>query len=553
MIRITQLTLPVEQKPEALKKKAARLLKVRPEEIGELRICRRSLDARKKPELYYSYTVDVTVKKPMKQSGKQSGKQPEKQGRWVSESTLIHRAGNPRVTLAAEKPYVFPESGMEKLSHRPVIIGTGPAGLFCGLMLASHGYRPLLLERGEDVDTRSRKVERFWETGELDPVSNVQFGEGGAGTFSDGKLNTLVKDPRGRGRLVLETFCRFGADEQILVEQKPHIGTDVLKGIVKAMREEIRSLGGEVRFGCPVTELLIRDGQVRGVRVGTGEEIPAEAVVLATGHSARDTFETLFRQGIPMSAKAFAVGLRIQHPQTMINRSQYGRAEAGFLGPADYKVTFSSAGGRGVYSFCMCPGGYVVNASSEAGHLAVNGMSYHGRAGVNANSALIVTVTPEDFPDGTPLGGLAFQRQLEKLAYEAAGGKIPVQLYEDFKKGRPSRALGQVEPQFRGGWALADLRQVLPDYLSLSLLEGMEHFGRVIEGFDRPDAILAGVESRTSSPVRVWRGEGLESTVRGLYPCGEGAGYAGGITSAAMDGVQVAEAIAARYQRVTDL
>lgn len=434
-------------------------------------------------------------------------------------------------------------------------------------MLARAGYRPVILERGEDVDSRRKRVDEFWKTGNLDVRSNVQFGEGGAGTFSDGKLNTLVKDPLMRNRLVLEIFCEFGADPSILYDSKPHIGTDVLSGIVKAMRQEIVRLGGQVRFCCQVTDLVTEGGQICGVKVRQQERkpdenaeeneddklqekeefLPAQAVILAVGHSARDTFSMLEEKKIPMDAKSFAVGLRIQHPQPLINLSQYGREKAGSLGAASYKLTRQTSTGRGVYSFCMCPGGYVVDASSEKGHLAVNGMSYHARDGKNANSALIVTVTPEDFPEAGPLGGVAFQRSLEKLAYQAADGRIPVQLYEDYRAGRMSRQLGEIEPQMRGRWAFGNLREVMPEKLNLALLEAMEGFGQMIRGFDRPDALFAGIESRTSSPVRIWRNEEMESKVRGLYPCGEGAGYAGGITSAAMDGVKVAEAIVRRF------
>ena len=546
MIRVNQLKLPVEHKQEDLKKKAARALRITPEQIERLEIRRRSLDGRKKPELFYSYTVDIKT---------------------AREEQVLHRAKNSQAAICREKPYTFPKPGEEKLFSPPVIAGAGPAGLFAGLMLARAGYRPVILERGEDVDSRRKRVDEFWKTGNLDVRSNVQFGEGGAGTFSDGKLNTLVKDPLMRNRLVLEIFCEFGADPSILYDSKPHIGTDVLSGIVKAMRQEIVRLGGQVRFCCQVTDLVTEGGQICGVKVRQQERkpdenteeneddklqekeefLPAQAVILAVGHSARDTFSMLEEKKIPMDAKSFAVGLRIQHPQPLINLSQYGREKAGSLGAASYKLTRQTSTGRGVYSFCMCPGGYVVDASSEKGHLAVNGMSYHARDGKNANSALIVTVTPEDFPEAGPLGGVAFQRSLEKLAYQAADGRIPVQLYEDYRAGRMSRQLGEIEPQMRGRWAFGNLREVMPEKLNLALLEAMEGFRQMIRGFDRPDALFAGIESRTSSPVRIWRNEEMESKVRGLYPCGEGAGYAGGITSAAMDGVKVAEAIIRRF------
>lgn len=528
MIRLTQLKLPADHEPEAIKKKAAKLLKIDLDAIRAVHIRRQSLDARKKPELYYSYTVDIETS--------------------LAEQKIVHRAKNANIAIAKQTMYQFPDSGLELLAHRPVIVGSGPAGLFCGLLLARHGYRPLLLERGADVDTRREKVAAFWNGEPLDLRSNVQFGEGGAGTFSDGKLNTLVKDPLGRNQLVMKILHEFGADPEILYQSKPHIGTDVLSGIVKRIREEIIRLGGEVRFGCQVTDLCVENGRITAVVTEDGEQIAAETVVLAIGHSARDTFEMLLERNVPMDQKSFAVGLRIQHHQSMINQSQYGREDAGKLGAASYKLTSQTSSGRGVYSFCMCPGGYVVNASSEAGRLAVNGMSYHDRAGENANSALIVTVTPDDFPDDSPLGGVAFQRELERLAYTAADGKVPVQLYGDFKRNEVSKELGEIVPQIKGAWSFANLRKVLPEALSQAFLEAMEHFDGMIHGFAREDAILAGIESRTSSPVRIWRNESFESEISGLYPCGEGAGYAGGITSAAMDGIKAAEAIARRYR-----
>lgn len=525
MIRIRQIKLPVTHTTAELEKKIAKMLHLAPENIKSWQIRKQSLDARKKPALFYSYIIDVETDR---------------------EAAVVHKAKHPDIILHQEPEYQFPAHGTRPLKHRPVIIGTGPAGLFCGLMLARQGYHPLLLERGDDVDTRTVKVGRFWQDGELDEDSNVQFGEGGAGAFSDGKLNTLVKDPQGRNHLVLELLVEFGADPAILYQQKPHLGTDVLSAVVKRIRNEIIRLGGTVRFRSRVTDFIIEADTLTGIRLNGGEVIPAETAVLAVGHSARDTFQRLYDRGILMEPKAFAVGLRIQHPQEMINRSQYGTG-AGYPDAASYKLTGQGAGGRGVYSFCMCPGGYVVNASSEPGHLAVNGMSYHARAGLNANSALIVTVTPADFPGTSALAGIAYQRQLEALAFKSAGGAIPVQLYEDFKQHQCRTRLGDVEPQMKGSWAFANLREVLPDSLSLSLLTAMECFGRMITGFDRPDAVLAGVESRTSSPLRMLRDAGMESSVKGLYPCGEGAGYAGGITSAAMDGVKMAEVIGSRF------
>ena len=536
MIRMNQLKLPVSHSGEQLRERAAKRLRVSETEIRALHIRRQSLDARKKPELFYSYVVDVEL----------TDKARERQA--------VKRLGGKEVSLHEEMPYSLPKPGTIPLDCPPVIVGTGPAGLFCGLALARAGYRPILLERGEDADTRTARVEQFWEKGILDPECNVQFGEGGAGTFSDGKLNTLVKDACGRNHAVLRILTEFGADPAILYQHKPHIGTDVLRGIVKAIRREIVRLGGEVRFGVRMADVEIKEGRAEAVRLDGGERIPTQALVLALGHSARDTFAMLWERGIPMEAKAFAMGLRIQHPQRMIDISQYGREAWADLGPASYKVTRQVSTGRGVYSFCMCPGGYVVNASSEPGRLAVNGMSYHDRAGENANSALIVTVTPEDFRafadrdrERDPLAGIAFQRELEARAFRLGGGRIPVQLWGDFSRDGISQGLGEVRPAFKGEWAFGNLREILPGYMSASLAEAMEAFGHMIKGFDRPDAVLAGVESRTSSPVRIPRDAHMESSVKGIFPCGEGAGYAGGITSAAMDGLKTAEELIGRY------
>ena len=535
MIRINQLKLSVGHTKADMKKKAAKMMRIPEDKILSLVPVRQSLDARKKNELLYIYSLNATV----------SGK----------EGAVIKNAKNVNVVLNTEKPYRFPEHGQEPLCHRPVIVGFGPAGMFCGLMLARAGFSPLILERGEDVDSRTQKVEAFWRGGELNPESNVQFGEGGAGTFSDGKLNTLVKDPSGRNKKVLEILAEAGADPSITYINKPHVGTDVLSRVVKNIRQEIIRLGGEIRFGCKLTDFSEAGGRLISVTVSQREEggfyreetIPAQAVVLAIGHSARDTFRMLSEKSLDLQAKAFAVGLRIQHPQKQINFSQYGVEEPGSLGAASYKLTKQTSSGRGIYSFCMCPGGFVVNASSETGRLAVNGMSNHDRAGTNANSALIVTVTPEDFPSPGPLGGVEFQRRLEEEAFNCGKGKIPVQLYGDFKAGTLSRAFGDVEPAFKGGYSFGNLREVLNPSLTDAMTEGIDSFGRIIDGFDRPDAILAGIESRTSSPVRIPRTPELESAVRGLYPCGEGAGYAGGITSAAMDGIRTAEMIVTRF------
>lgn len=529
MLRIQQLKLPVQHSPHALRDKIIKTLRIGPEELIRYEIVKQSLDARGK-ELTYVYMVDAEVKR---------------------EPTVLKRCPK-QVSKAVRTFYQFPKSGTEKMKHRPVVIGTGPAGLFCGLLLARAGYGPILLERGQCAQERAKSVDTFWKLGTLNPQSNVQFGEGGAGTFSDGKLNTLVKDPAGRNRKVLQMFVEAGAPEEILYMNKPHLGTDVLIGIVSHMREEIIRLGGEVRFGCQVTDLKIEEGSIRGVviqnQIDGGEEVlEAEQVVLAIGHSARDTFAMLKGHGIPMQAKSFAVGVRMEHPQEMMNVSQYGKDYPSCLPAAAYKVTRQTGGGRGVYSFCMCPGGYVVNASSEEGLLAVNGMSYQARDSRNANSAMIVTVTPEDFDGADVLAGVEFQRKLERAAYGLGNGNIPVQLFGDFCQNTESTVLGGVEPCIKGRYTFANVREIFPAELSFALEEGIKGCEGLIHGFARTDAVLSGVESRTSSPVRILRNEGFESEIRGLYPCGEGAGYAGGITSAAMDGLKIAEAIAKKY------
>ena len=544
MIRINQVKLPVEHTSDALHKKVQELLNYK--EPMDVEIVKRSLDARKKPQLFYVYMVDVAV--PEKEEGK-----------------LLKRCRNNQIQKVEPVKYEFPVKHY-KGTERPVIVGMGPAGLFCGYMLAKAGFRPLLLERGKCVEERSRDVEAFWETGRLNTESNVQFGEGGAGTFSDGKLNTLIKDKYGRNKEVLRIFVKHGAPEEILYDYKPHIGTDILKKIVRSMREEILALGGEVRFETKVTDLLIAKDRIKGLVLNGEEELAAEHVVLALGHSARDTFSMLLKQKVAMEAKPFAIGMRVEHPQELINLSQYGKKEAGALGNAIYKLTAETSEKRGVYTFCMCPGGYVVNASSEAGRLAVNGMSYSGRNSANANSAVIITITPEDYGDPLdPLSGVAFQRKLEEKAYQIGNGKVPVERYGDFKRSiletefqKPEAAhedperpevIEEFTPCIEGQWIGAPVHEILPDALNRAFVEGMEAFGKKIRGFNGDEVFVEGIESRTSSPVRILRTDSAQSlAVDGLYPCGEGAGYAGGITSAAMDGIFVAEQLARALQ-----
>ncbi len=529
MIRITQMKLSVSHSKEELTHKISKTLRC--QESGfSYKIVKQSLDCRHKDDKKFVYTVDVTMNEK---------KQEEK---------IIRKVHDKNIMLIKEKKYVFPLPGEEKLEHPPVIVGSGPAGIFCAWYLARAGYRPLVLERGEEAHVRQKTVENFWKNGVLDPDSNVQFGEGGAGTFSDGKLNTLVKDPSGRNYEVLKRFVKAGAPEEILYQQKPHLGTDVLVGVVETLRHQIEEMGGSFRFRSKVTDLSFKNGRLVEIQINEQEWIPAQVCVLAVGHSARDSFFMFQKKEIYMEPKSFAVGVRIEHPQKMINMALYGEEENKQLGAAAYKVTHTCDNGRGVYSFCMCPGGYVVNASSEEECLAVNGMSYQARDSRNANSALIVSVTPADFPEEGPLGGVEFQRSLERAAWQAGEGKVPIQLFKDYCENKVSTELGEVIPCVKGEYVFGNVRGIFPKEIGDSIEEGVWASGKKIKGFDRPDSVLLGVESRTSSPVRIVRDKNsLEANYRGIYPCGEGAGYAGGITSAAMDGIKVAEAIASVY------
>lgn len=537
MIQIQQLKLHIAHSEADLIKKIKNSLHLKEDTLLSYRIKKRSLDARKKPDLYYIYTVLVTVDSH-------------------NEAKIVKRAKNKNISSVKEKSYHFPNPGTIPINKRPIIVGCGPAGLFCTYYLAKAGYNPVLIERGAPVEERKIDVDHFWNTGKLNPESNVQFGEGGAGTFSDGKLNTLVKDTFGRNQEVLKTLVKFGAPENILYENKPHIGTDLLMIVISNMRKEMIRLGADIRFhtkfcGYDFTETtnghILNAIEVENTRTGKKEKLETETLVLALGHSARDTFSMLYENGINMQAKSFAIGVRVEHPQGQINASQYGAEQVDSLPAAAYKLTHQLDNGRGVYTFCMCPGGYVVNASSEENRLAINGMSYHDRAGKNANTAVIVTVTPDDFGSEHPLEGIEFQRKLEALAYQEGNGKIPVQRFEDFKNNVKSTFIGSVEPQMKGQYTLANVRKIFPDEIAQSIEDGIIAFGHKIQQYDHPDTIVSGVESRTSSPIKMIRDENLESNIVGIYPCGEGAGYAGGITSAAMDGIKVAESIAKKY------
>ncbi len=544
MLQIDQIKMLITEQPQEenvfLQRQIEKLLRISGKEIAGWQIVKKSLDARKKPKLYWIYRVVVTL----------TDKQTEEKLLKSAKNTFV-MAYQPVIY----QPPVINAVDADRLQNRPVIIGTGPAGLLCGYQLACQGLRPILIERGKCLEQRKKAVEDFWDRGVFEQNTNVQFGEGGAGAFSDGKLQTQVKDKTGRIRYILETFVEHGAPEEILFLNKPHIGTDLLAVVVKKMREHMLSMGAEFYFDTTMTGLEINNGKICGVRLADrqGERIlPADCCILCIGHSARDTFLALYEQGVKMENKPFAVGLRVQHSQAMINEAQYGEGwKKKHLPPADYKLTYTAGSGRGVYSFCMCPGGYVVNASSEPERTAVNGMSYHGRDSGNANSAIVMTVDQADYGRDM-FDGMYFQQELEHRAYLLGNGRLALQRLSDFAA--ESSAMGGniqefLQPKVKGQYLWEDIRSLLPNRLSLDFKEAMQYFGTVMNGFDRPDTILCGIESRTSSPVKILRNEDFQSNIRGLYPCGEGAGYAGGITSAALDGLKVAEKIIMLYNK----
>ena len=529
MIRITEIKLPLDHPPSAIVAAVIKKLGINATDLVEYSIFKRGVDARKADAILLAYTLDVTVKGETK--------------------VLAKLKKDPHVKLAPDTSYHFVAQAPTDLKTRPIVVGLGPSGLFAALVLAQSGFKPLVLERGKAVRERTKDTFNFWRKGELNAESNVQYGEGGAGTFSDGKLYSQIKDPKHYGRKVLNEFVQAGAPEEILYVSHPHIGTFRLVGMVEKMRETIIALGGEIRFQSKVDDIEIQDGQMQAVILASGERIPTHHLVLAVGHSARDTFEMIHKRGVYIEAKPFSIGFRIEHPQSLIDAARHGpNAQHPILGAADYKLVHHASNGRSVYSFCMCPGGTVVASASEPGCVVTNGMSQYSRNERNANAGIVVGITPEvDFP-GDPLAGIALQRKLESQAYVLGGStyQAPGQLIGDFLSNKASTEFGQVTPSYTPGVHLTNLETALPEYAITAIREAIPEFAKQIKGFDLADGILTGVETRTSSPIRIKRNDdNLQSiNTKGLYPTGEGAGYAGGILSAGVDGIRVAEAVA---------
>lgn len=523
MIRLRQIEIEIEKdNEEELIKKCEKKLNTK---IRNYKINKKSIDARRKPDIFYSYEVDVDVD---------------------NEKKTLHKIKNDNIFKTPLEKYKYEITGDKLLTNRPVIVGSGPAGLFCAYLLAENGYNPIIIERGKAVEERVKDVEEFFNSGKLDTSSNVQFGEGGAGTFSDGKLNTLKKDKEFRQKKVFEIFVECGAPKEILYESHPHIGTNILIDVVKNMRKKIIKNGGKFKFSTCLTNLVIENNKLKRIEVNNSRYIDTDILILAIGHSARDTFRMLYQNGIDIESKPFAVGVRIQHKREMIDKCQYGEKYK-LLKSANYKLTYKAKNNRGVYTFCMCPGGYVINSSSEDERLVINGMSNYERDSENSNSAVIVTVNEDDF--GTnPLDGIKFQEELERLAYLNGKGKIPTQLYKDFKDNKISKEFGNINPIFKGSYELTNLNKFLPEFITESVIEAIEYWNNKIDVFSSDDAIISAIESRTSSPVRIVRNDKYLSNILGIYPIGEGAGYAGGITSSAIDGVKAFEAIIKEYR-----
>ena len=527
MLKVREIKVKYQNdNEENLRSAIIKKLRLAKTEEFEYKIAKKSIDARKKPDIYCVYEVMCKLDETIE--------------------TKLLKLYDKDIVLGKENTYDFQPRGTEKIKEPIIVVGSGPAGLFASLNLVRHGYPVIIVERGCEIAKRVQIVEKFWQDNKLNPECNIQFGEGGAGTFSDGKLNTLVNDKEGRYKFVMATFASFGASNEITYVNKPHIGTDVLRTVIVNMRQEIERLGGRFLFETKLTDINIKDGKVESVILNNKEELSCSSTILAIGHSARDTFYMLNDKGIHMENKPFAVGMRIMHPQSLIDRNQYGLLDKR-LPAASYKLTYKASNGKGVYSFCMCPGGYVVNASSEEKRLCVNGMSYSKRDSGVANSAIIVTVDESDYGNNL-FDGVKFQRNLEEKAYFLGNGLIPIEAYGDYKNNRNPINLGKLSPKIKGGYHLANLNELLPANLGKSLKEGIENFGLKIKGFNDDEALLCGIEARTSSPVRIIRNEEYEANIQGIYPSGEGAGYAGGITSAAIDGLKVSEAIMNKYK-----